>query len=88
MEEISDRVLAEVKALTQVVGGFDVSLCTKANKQELLGVDNRFRQYVKLALHEPFVETTELEMHDMKTEVNSLVEKLDVLVKNLSNDIH
>ena len=88
MEKISARVLGEVKVLTEVVANYDISLCTKANKQELLGVDNKFRQYVKKEKHRPFVEETENDIYNMKDSVSDLVVKLDTLIKNLSNDIH
>ena len=54
MEEVGRSVQESVGALTEVVGRFDVQLCLKANKQELLAVDNKFRLFVKKDVFEPF----------------------------------
>lgn len=54
MEGIGRTMQETVATLTEVVGRFDVTLCQKANKQELLIVDNKFRLFVKKDNFEPF----------------------------------
>ena len=78
----------EVAQLQEVVAQYDINLCTKANKQELMVVDNKFRSYVKKDKYKLFVETTELEAHETRTDLNSVTEDVATLNKNLMNDIH
>ena len=78
----------DVDKLTEIVQRYDENLCTKANKQELLSVDNKFRKYVKKEKYKPFVETTELEYVDLKAEVADVVKVVTKVKKNLANDIH
>ena len=66
----------EVKQLQEIVAQYDINLCTKANKQELFEVDNKFRKYVKKDKYKIFVEETELGCHETKTELNSLMEEV------------
>jgi hypothetical protein len=47
MEAIGKEMTAEVDRLEKIVEQYDVNLSVKANKQELMAVDNKFRQYVK-----------------------------------------
>ena len=77
----------DVDRLVEIVAKYDQNLCTKANKQELLAVDNKFRQYVKKAKYKPFVETTELEYVDLKAEVKDVVQVVTKVKKHLPNDI-
>ena len=88
MEEVGRRMQDDVAKLTSVVCEYDRNLCTKANKQELFGVDNKFRQYVKKAKYKPFVEETELDLHELKTETNTLNTAVEEIRKNLLGDIH
>ena len=87
METMAREMDANVKKLSKVVEDFDVAMSTKANKQELLAVDNKFRNFVKKTKYKPFVETTELEAHDLKAEVNDVVEKMADLQKSVYIDI-
>ena len=77
----------DVDRLVEIVAKYDQNLCTKANKQELLAVDNKFRQYVKKSKYKPFVETTELEYVDLKAEVKDVVQVVTKVKKHLPNDI-
>lgn len=52
-----------------------------------MGVDNKFRQYVKKTKYKPFVEVTELDACDLKAEVLGVVDKMSDLEKNVSIDI-
>lgn len=60
----------------------------KANKQELLGVENKLRLYVKDEEFRPFFETTEMDGQEMKAEVNEIKSIVEVVKKNLHSDIH
>lgn len=53
-----------------------------------MSVDNRFRQYVKKEKYKPFVETTEMDHINMKSDVKDLMEICEKIQKNLHNDIH
>ena len=62
----------DVSTLKQVVEQYDSNLALKANKQELLGVDNKFRLYAKKDKFKKFEEQTELDCHELKTETKYL----------------
>lgn len=73
METMAKEMNTEVQQLKTVVLEFDASLCTKANRLDLLSVDNKFRKYVKKDKFKDFVEVTELDASDLKAEVNGVV---------------
>ena len=88
MQKVGEQMQLEVKQLTEIVAQYDINLCTKANKQELFDVDNKFRKFIKKDKYKAFVETTELEAHETKTELNSVVEDVALIKKNMIADIH
>ena len=51
-------------------------------------MDNKFRNYVKKDKYKPFKEQTELDYHEMKTDVNHVVSVVAKVTKNLNNDIN
>ena len=87
-QDVAADMKAEVARFQKIIEQYDENLSVKANKQELLAVDNKFRLFVKKDKYKPFVETTELDHHELKTEVNEISEILKKLEKNLPNDIH
>lgn len=50
-----------VEKLERITESYDIHLCTKASKQELMALDNKLRQYVKKEKFEPLVATIEKE---------------------------
>ena len=53
-EEISQEMQAEVDRLTNVIEQYDVNLCQRATRQDVLEVENKFRKYVKKDKFKPF----------------------------------
>ena len=79
MQDIGDSMTAEVARLKAIIAQYDENLSIKCNKQELLDVDNKFRNFVKKEKYKIFKEETELGAHDLKTECNTLIRDLDDL---------
>lgn len=48
-----------------------------------MDVDNKFRLFIKKDKYKLFKDETELDVHDLKTEVKSLIRDLDTLKKNV-----
>ena len=57
---------AEVNRLSGIVYNFDMNLSMKATRHDIMTIDNKFRQYVSKEKYKPFVETTELDTHELK----------------------
>lgn len=51
-------------------------------------MDNKFRKFIKKDKYKAFVETTELEAHETKSELNSVAEDVAQIKKNMIADIH
>jgi len=54
----------------------------------VLGVENLLRKYVKKEKYKPFVESTELDIVDLKGEMNGLIEKMENLEKETKAEVH
>ena len=72
MFDMAKDMEAEVDRLSEIVANFDKNLSIKANRQDLLGVDNKFRNFVKKEKYKPFVERTELEGYELKAEISDV----------------
>ena len=83
MQDVGDAMQAEVARLKAIIAQYDENLSIKCNKQELMDVDNKFRLFIKKDKYKPFKDETELDVHDLKTEVKSLIRDLDTLKKNV-----
>ena len=56
MQDVGDTMTAEVARLKAVIAQYDENLSIKCNKQELIDVDNKFREYVKKDKYKVFKE--------------------------------
>ena len=66
MEQIGKEMEAEVQHLTGIVQNFEMNLCIKATRQDLLAIDNKFRQYVKKDKQKAFLETTSEDLEKLR----------------------
>ena len=87
MQDVGDAMTAEVARLKAIIAQYDENLSIKCNKQELIDVDNKFRDFVKKDKYKLFKEETELDAHTLKTEVNTIVRDLETLKKNVQTEI-
>ena len=71
MQDVGDAMTAEVTRLKAIIAQYDENLSIKCNKQELVDVDNKLRDFVKKDKYKIFKEETELDAHALKTEVNT-----------------
>ena len=83
MEELCDKTSREVHKLAGIVAKYDENLCVKANKQELMAVDNKFRLHLKKTKFKEFKTLTETDYDEMKTDVNHVVQVVSKVTKNL-----
>ena len=52
---------------------YDEDISYKASKQDVLNVDNKLRLFVKKDKYKPWKEQTEMDYHEMKTDINHVV---------------
>lgn len=66
---------------------YDENLCIKANKQEVMACDDKFRKYLRKDRYEDFRNMMNIELESMKKEVKHVVTTVAKVAKNLENDI-
>ena len=87
MQASNEKTQKTCLTLQEIVAKYDENLCTKANKQDMMIVDNKFRNYVLKDKYKVFKEKTEKDYTTMKVDVNHVVTVVAKVTKNLPNDI-
>ena len=87
METQTQQNTEEVKKLVKIIARYDENLCIKANKQEVMACDDKFRKYLRKDRYEDFKSITSIELESMKKEVKNVVTMMAKVAKNLENDI-
>ena len=69
LESESQNAIKEVQEIRRVVARFDDILSQKANKPDLIRIDNKFRNFSKHAMVEKFKQVTTDEICELRLEV-------------------
>jgi len=88
MEKATAKTKRKVKLLKQIVKKYDENLCQKANKQDVLEVDNKLRHYVKRVEYDDFVEQTQSSIVVIDKECKKVVTVVAKVTKTLPGTIN
>ena len=87
MEDFANEMRAENDKLAECVSNFDVNISLKASKQDLVDLENKFRQFVKKEKYKQFVEVTETDIVEMRAEVNGSLSKMEDIEKHIRRQV-
>ena len=88
IETQTAKMRDKVKKMKHIVARYDEALSTKANKQDVLDVDNKFRKYTKLPVFEEFKGQALDDYETLKTEVTNATDFLNSVTKTIRREVH
>ena len=88
METQTAKMKDKVKKMKLIVARYDEALSTKANRQDVLDVENKFRKYTKLPDFEEFKGQTLDEYESLKTEVANATDFLNSVTKTIRREVN
>ena len=70
-----------METVKEVVHQYDMNLCTKANKQEVNEVIEKFRGYIKKEKFKPWEEKIDTSVWDLQDDMKAMTETLEEIKK-------